>query len=49
MLAFRLPVPQGYDLFITIYSLLIGVVASAYALYLVWRTKSYGTWPSTIH
>ncbi|MET0230309.1 MAG: EAL domain-containing protein [Rhodanobacteraceae bacterium] len=37
MLAFRLPIPQGYDLLITIYSLLIGIAASGYALHLVSR------------
>ena len=35
MLAFNLPIPQGYDLFITLYSLVIAVGASLYALYLV--------------
>ncbi len=35
MLAFKLPIPQGYDLAITLYSLLIAVAASAYALWLV--------------
>ncbi|WP_340648834.1 putative bifunctional diguanylate cyclase/phosphodiesterase [Pseudoxanthomonas winnipegensis] len=37
MTAFRLPIPQGYDLLITLYSLLIAVVASAYALWMVTR------------
>ncbi|MBN8482028.1 MAG: EAL domain-containing protein [Xanthomonadales bacterium] len=35
MLAFNLPIPQGYDLFITLYSLVIAIAASLYALYLV--------------
>ena len=35
MLAFSLPIPQGYDLFITLYSLVIAIGASLYALYLV--------------
>ena len=37
MLAFRLPVPVGYDLAITLYSMAISVGASAYALWLVSR------------
>ncbi|SEL85400.1 diguanylate cyclase/phosphodiesterase [Pseudoxanthomonas sp. GM95] len=37
MLAFKLPVPQGYDLLITLYSLAIAIVASAYALWMVTR------------
>ncbi len=37
MLAFRLPIPQGYDLLITGYSLLIAVSASGYALWMVSR------------
>ncbi|MDC7806563.1 EAL domain-containing protein [Luteimonas sp BLCC-B24] len=32
MLAFKLPIPQGYDLAITLYSLLIAICSSAYAL-----------------
>ncbi|MEO7433276.1 MAG: tRNA dihydrouridine(20/20a) synthase DusA, partial [Dokdonella sp.] len=43
MLAFRLPVPQGYDLLVTVYSLLIGIAASGYALYLVSRPQ-LGRW-----
>jgi diguanylate cyclase (GGDEF)-like protein len=35
MLAFRLPIPLGYDLWNTLQSLLIAVVASAFALWLV--------------
>ncbi|WP_440221668.1 putative bifunctional diguanylate cyclase/phosphodiesterase [Dokdonella sp. MW10] len=35
MIAFSLPIPQGYDLFITLYSLVIAIAASTYALYLV--------------
>ncbi|MDE1893891.1 MAG: EAL domain-containing protein [Xanthomonadaceae bacterium] len=35
MLAFTLPIPQGYDLAITLYSLLIAIAASTYALWLV--------------
>lgn len=35
MLAFKLPIPQGYDLAITLYSLLIAIAASGYALWLV--------------
>jgi len=37
MLAFRLPIPVGYDLAITLYSLAVSVGASAYALWLVSR------------
>jgi diguanylate cyclase (GGDEF)-like protein len=37
MLAFRLPIPQGYDLAWTLYSLAIAVAGSAYALWLVSR------------
>ncbi|WDS37207.1 MHYT domain-containing protein [Pseudoxanthomonas sp.] len=37
MLAFKLPIPQGYDLLITGYSLLIAVGASGYALWMVTR------------
>ena len=32
ILAFKLPIPQGYDLAITLYSLLIAICSSAYAL-----------------
>ena len=35
MLAFDLAIPQGYDLFITLYSLVVAIGASLYALYLV--------------
>lgn len=34
MLAFRLPIPLGYDVGITVLSLAIAVVASAFALHL---------------
>lgn len=37
MLAFRLPIPQGYDLAWTLYSLLIAILGAAYALWLVSR------------
>lgn len=37
MLAFKLPIPIGYDLAITLYSMTISVGASAYALWLVSR------------
>jgi diguanylate cyclase (GGDEF)-like protein len=37
MLAFKLPIPQGYDLLITGWSLLIAVGASGYALWMVTR------------
>ena len=37
MLAFSLPIPVGYDLAITLYSLAVSVGASAYALWLVSR------------
>jgi len=37
MLAFRLPIPLGYDLGITLFSLIIAVVTSAFALWLVSR------------
>ncbi|WP_411850336.1 putative bifunctional diguanylate cyclase/phosphodiesterase [Stenotrophomonas sp. LGBM10] len=37
MLAFDLPIPVGYDLAITLYSLAVSVGASAYALWLVSR------------
>jgi len=37
MLAFKLPIPIGYDLVITFYSLAVSVGASAYALWLVSR------------
>ncbi|TDK33525.1 putative bifunctional diguanylate cyclase/phosphodiesterase [Luteimonas terrae] len=35
MLAFQLPIPQGYDLAVTLYSLLIAICSSAYALYVI--------------
>lgn len=35
MLAFRLPIPMGYDLAITLYSLLIAIASSGYALWVV--------------
>ena len=34
MLAFDLPIPQGYDLAITLYSLLIAICSAAYALHI---------------
>ena len=37
MLAFKLPIPVGYDLAITLYSLAVSIGASAYALWLVSR------------
>jgi len=39
MLAFNLPIPIGYDLAITLYSLAVSVCASAYALWLVSRPQ----------
>ena len=39
MLAFHLPIPVGYDLAITLYSLAVSVGASAYALWLVSRPQ----------
>lgn len=39
MLAFQLPIPQGYDLAITLYSLSIAIAASTYALWLVTQDK----------
>ena len=36
MLAFDLPIPVGYDLGITLYSLAVSIGASAYALWLVY-------------
>lgn len=38
MLAFSLPMAMGYDIFLTLISWLMGVIASAVALYLVSRT-----------
>ena len=37
MLAFRLPIPLGYDLWLTVESLLVAVAASIFALWLVSR------------
>jgi diguanylate cyclase len=37
MLAFRLPIPMGYDPAITLLSLFIGMASSAFALWTVWR------------
>jgi diguanylate cyclase (GGDEF)-like protein len=39
MLAFKLPIPVGFDLAITLYSLAVSVGASAYALWLVSRPQ----------
>ena len=39
MLAFELPIPLGYDLALTLYSILISVGASAFALWLVSRPQ----------
>jgi len=39
MLAFRLPIPMSYDVPITLFSLLIAVMSSGFALYLVIRGK----------
>jgi len=39
MLAFNLPIPIGFDLAITLYSLAVSVSASAYALWLVSRPQ----------
>ncbi|WP_276523939.1 MHYT domain-containing protein, partial [Enterobacter hormaechei] len=39
MLAFDLPIPVGYDLGITLYSLAVSIGASAYALWLVSRSS----------
>lgn len=35
MLAFNLPIPLGYDLFITLYSMAMAIASSAFALWLV--------------
>ena len=43
MLAFHLPIPVGYDLALTLYSLAASVGASAYALWLVSRQRL--PWP----
>jgi diguanylate cyclase (GGDEF)-like protein len=40
MLAVHLPIPMSYDIFITLLSLAIAIVVSAFALY----TVSYGVW-----
>ena len=43
MLAFSLPMQFSYDVFITIVSLLVGIAASAFAIYVASRpTNSYG-------
>ena len=39
MLAFKLPIPIGFDLGITLYSLAVSIAASAYALWLVSRPE----------
>ncbi len=39
MLAFNLPIPIGYDLALTLYSLVVSIGASAYALWLVSRPQ----------
>jgi len=39
MLAFSLPIPLGYDLAITLYSMLLAIGASAFALWLVSRER----------
>ena len=39
MLAFKLPIPVGFDLAITLYSLAVSIGASAYALWLVSRPQ----------
>jgi diguanylate cyclase (GGDEF)-like protein len=39
MLALRLPIPLGYDLALTVYSMLVAVAASAFALWLVSRER----------
>ncbi|GHH46264.1 putative bifunctional diguanylate cyclase/phosphodiesterase [[Pseudomonas] boreopolis] len=39
MLAFSLPVPLGYDLGLTLYSMVVSVLASAFALWLVSRRE----------
>ncbi|GAE49379.1 putative bifunctional diguanylate cyclase/phosphodiesterase [Xanthomonas arboricola] len=43
MLAFRLPIPLGYDLALTTYSMLAAILASAFALWLTWRADL--PWP----
>lgn len=37
MLAFRLPIPVGYDLALTVYSVLVAILTSALALWLTSR------------
>ncbi|WP_434990966.1 putative bifunctional diguanylate cyclase/phosphodiesterase [Xanthomonas melonis] len=37
MLAYRLPIPVGYDLALTVYSMLAAILASAFALWLISR------------
>ncbi|KRG44450.1 hypothetical protein ARC20_08440 [Stenotrophomonas panacihumi] len=39
MLAFNLPIPLGYDLFITLYSMAMAIASSAFALWLVSRPE----------
>lgn len=39
MLAFRLPIPLGYDLTLTILSLLVAVAASAFALWMICQNE----------
>ncbi|HZP04202.1 MAG TPA: EAL domain-containing protein [Terracidiphilus sp.] len=39
MLAFSLPIPMGYDPFITLLSLLFGIASSAFALWMVCQSK----------
>jgi NO-binding membrane sensor protein with MHYT domain len=46
MLAFSLPIPLGYDLAITVLSLLIAIASSAFALWLVARNEL--PWPRPV-
>jgi diguanylate cyclase (GGDEF)-like protein len=46
MLAFSLPIPMGYDLSITLLSLLIAIASSAFALWLVCREEL--PWPRLV-
>lgn len=46
MLAFSLPIPLGYDLTITLFSLFIAIAVSGLALYLASRTKM--NWRTTV-
>ena len=39
MLAFKLPVPMGYDVPVTLLSMLIAIVVSGFALYTVTRSR----------